>query len=56
MGQGGPTLEGGPAMELAQAGVGFHCLDHQEQQLFLPSVKSFGLFSLTQPIPHFSSQ
>ena len=28
--QGCPGFDGGPGMELAQAGIGFHCLDNQE--------------------------
>ena len=54
MRQGGPGCDGGPGMELAQAGMGFHRLDHQEQQLFVPSREGPGRVAFTQPIPHFS--
>ena len=54
LGQGCPGFDGGPGMELAQAGIGFHRLDHQEQQLFLPSRECPGRVSFTQPIMHFS--
>src|ERR1043166_4250983 len=43
-----------PALTAARAGIGFHRLDHQEQQLFLPAREGPGRVSFTQPIPHFS--
>src|SRR6266705_2348396 len=39
LGQGGPGFDGGPGMELAQAGIGFHRLDHPEQQLIVQYCK-----------------
>src|SRR5262249_51247273 len=51
--QGCPGFDGGPSMELAQAGIGFHRLDHQEQQLFLPACEGPGRVAFTQPITHF---
>ncbi len=50
LGQGSPGFDGGPGMELAQAGIGFHRLDHQEQQLFLPSREGPGRVAFAQPI------
>jgi hypothetical protein len=54
LGQGGPGFDSGPGMELAQAGIGFHRLDPQAQQLFLPSRKGPWRVAFTQAIPHFS--
>ena len=47
LGQGCPGFDGGPGMQLAQAGIGFHRMDHQEQQLFLPSREGPGCVSFT---------
>src|SRR5262249_32948785 len=52
--QGGPGFDGGPGVELAQAGIGLHRLDHQEQQLFVPARESPGRVAFTQPVSHFA--
>jgi hypothetical protein len=54
LGQGGPGVDGGPGMAVAQAGIGLHRLEHQEQQLFLPSREGPGRVSCPPPIPPFA--
>ena len=54
VGQGGLGVDGGPGMELAQAGIGVHRLDHPEQQRFGPSREGPGRVAFPQPIPHFA--
>jgi len=34
LGQGCPGFDGGPGMELAQAGIGFHCMDKHWLSLY----------------------